>query len=90
MNKAELTDKIAKSAKISKKAAGAAIHEFTRGVTEALKKGDRVTLVGFGSFDVRKRAARKGRNPRTGGTLNIPAKRVVKFRPGADLKKKVK
>jgi DNA-binding protein HU-beta len=90
MNKAELVDKIAKGAKISKKAAGDAVYEFTHGVTEALKKGDRVTLVGFGSFDVRKRAARKGRNPRTGGTLNIPAKRVVKFRPGADLRKKVK
>ena len=90
MNKAELVDKIAKGAKISKKAANAAVDSFTDSVTGALKKGDRVTLVGFGSFDVRKRAARKGRNPRTGGTLNIPAKRVVRFRPGAELKKKVK
>jgi DNA-binding protein HU-beta len=90
MNKAELVDKIAKGAKISKKAANTAIDSFTGSVTAALKKGERVTLVGFGSFDVRKRAARKGRNPRTGGTLNIPAKRVVRFRPGAELKKKVK
>jgi DNA-binding protein HU-beta len=90
MNKAELVDKIAKSAKISKKAANTAVDSFTGSVTAALKKGERVTLVGFGSFDVRKRAARKGRNPRTGGTLNIPAKRVVRFRAGAELKKKVK
>ncbi len=90
MNKADLITRMAKKAKISQRAAGIALNEFTAGVTDALRRGDRVTLVGFGSFDVRKRAARKGRNPRTGATLNIPAKRVPRFRAGAALKNKVK
>ena len=90
MNKADLVARMAKGANISKKAANDALNEFTAGVTNALRKGDRVALVGFGSFYVAKRAARKGRNPRTGATLNIPAKKVPKFRAGAELKKKVK
>lgn len=90
MNKADLIARMAKKADISQRAAGIALNEFTAGVTDALRRGNRVTLVGFGSFDVRKRAARKGRNPRTGATLNIPAKRVPRFRAGAELKNKVK
>lgn len=90
MNKADLVTKIARGADISKKAANHALDEFTSAVTDALRRGERVTLVGFGTFDVARRAARKGRNPRTGATLNIPAKRVPRFRAGAELKKKVK
>lgn len=90
MNKADLVARIAKDAKISKKDADASLDGFISGVTDALKKGDKVTLVGFGSFDVRKRAARKGRHPQTGRTISIPAKKVVRFRAGAELKKKVK
>lgn len=90
MNKADLVAKMAKSGKISKKDADGALDGFITGVTEALKKGEKVTLVGFGSFDVRKRAARKGRHPQTGKTISIPAKKVVRFRAGAELKKKVK
>lgn len=90
MNKGDLCARMAKGAGISKKAAASALDAFTTSVTDALKKGERVTLVGFGSFDVRKRAARKGRNPQTGKTLNIPARRVVRFRTGAELKDRVK
>ena len=82
--------RMAKEAGVSKKAAATALDAFAAGVTDALKKGERVTLVGFGSFDVRKRAARKGRNPQTGKALNIPARRVVRFRVGAELKDRVK
>ena len=90
MNKGDLVARMAKEAGISKKAAAAGLDAFTAGITDALKKGERVTLVGFGSFDVRKRAARKGRNPQTGKALNIPARRVVRFRVGAELKNRVK
>ncbi len=90
MNKAELIGLIAKDADISKRAAGDALNSFIKNISNALAKKDRVTLVGFGTFEVRMRKARKGRNPRTGATLNIPAKNVPKFRAGAELKKKVK
>jgi DNA-binding protein HU-beta len=90
MNKADLVTRIAKGAKLTKKSANDAVDQFTSSVADALRKGDRVTLVGFGTFDVAKRAARKGRNPRTGKPLNIPAKRVPRFRAGAELKKKVR
>ena len=89
MNKAELIDAIASEAKISKADAGRAIDGFINATTKALKKGDRVALVGFGSFSVAKRAARAGRNPQTGKTIKIAAKKVAKFKAGAELKTSV-
>jgi DNA-binding protein HU-beta len=86
VNKAELVDSIADSADISKAAAGRALDAAIESVKKALKKGDTVTLVGFGSFYVGKRAARTGRNPRTGGTIKIKAAKVPKFRAGKGLK----
>lgn len=89
MNKSDLIDNIAKSAKISKTAAGSALDALTGAVTGALKKGDRVSLVGFGTWSISKRAARNGRNPQTGKTIKIAAKKVAKFKAGAELKKAV-
>lgn len=89
MNKAELIDAIASEAKISKADAGRALDGFINSTTKALKKGDRVALVGFGTFGVAKRAARVGRNPQTGKAIKIAAKKVAKFKAGADLKKTV-
>jgi DNA-binding protein HU-beta len=86
VNKSELIDQIAKAAGISKAAAGRALDATTEAVTGALKKGDMVTLIGFGSFYVGKRAARSGRNPRTGATINISAANSPKFRAGKALK----
>ena len=85
VNKAELVEKIAKSADLSKAAAERALDATTETIKGALKKGGTVTLVGFGSFYVNKRAARNGRNPQTGATIKIPAKKVVKFKAGAEL-----
>ena len=90
MNKAQLIDAMAASAKITKVDAKKALDGFIAATTKALKGGDRVALVGFGSFSVTKRAARKGRNPRTGKVISIAAKKVVKFKAGAELSKKVK
>jgi DNA-binding protein HU-beta len=90
MTKAELIDKIAGKAKISKKAANIALNTFVDSVTGALKKGDRVALVGFGTFSTTKRKARVARNPRTGERIQVPAKRAPKFKAGRDLKKAVK
>ncbi|HEV7231106.1 MAG TPA: HU family DNA-binding protein [Bacteroidia bacterium] len=89
MNKAELIDAIASDAKISKADAGRAVDGFVNATTKALKKGDRVALVGFGSFSVAKRNARTGRNPQTGKTIQIKAKKVAKFKAGAELAKAV-
>ncbi|HXC04585.1 MAG TPA: HU family DNA-binding protein [Bacteroidia bacterium] len=89
MNKSELIDSIATHAKISKADAGRALDGFINATTKALKKGDRVALVGFGSFSVAKRAARTGRNPSNGKTIKIAAKKVAKFKAGAELKKTV-
>jgi DNA-binding protein HU-beta len=86
MNKAELIDAMAAGASLSKADAKRALDAFVGATTNSLKKGDRVALVGFGSFSVSTRAARKGRNPQTGQEINIAAKKVVKFKPGADLK----
>lgn len=86
MNKAELIDSIADSADISKAAAGRALDATVDAVKKALKKGDMVTLVGFGTFYVGKRAARTGRNPRTGASIKIKAAKVPKFRAGKGLK----
>ena len=86
MNKSELIESMAADAGISKAAAKKALESMTGSVEKALKKGGRVSLVGFGSWSVAKRAARDGRNPQTGKTIKIAAKNVVKFRPGAELK----
>ena len=86
MNKTELIDYIAKQADISKAAAGRALEAIVAGIRTSLKKGNSVTLVGFGTFMVGKRAARTGRNPRTNQPIKIKAARVPKFRPGKALK----
>jgi DNA-binding protein HU-beta len=86
VNKTDLIDHIALQADISKAAAGRAIDALIDGVTTSLKKGESVSLVGFGSFAVTKRAARSGRNPRTGATIKIKASKVPKFRPGKALR----
>lgn len=86
MNKSELIDHIAKQADISKAAAGRALDAAIGAVKTSLKKGGMVTLVGFGTFYVGKRAARSGRNPRTGATIKIKAAKVPKFRAGKGLK----
>ncbi|MCK9201090.1 MAG: HU family DNA-binding protein [Gallionella sp.] len=86
MNKSDLVDAIAKSADISKAAAGRALEATVESIKKALKKGDTVSLVGFGTFKVGKRAARTGRNPRTGETIKIKAAKVPKFTAGKGLK----
>ena len=86
MNKSELIDAIAASADLPKAAAGKALDGMIEALTEALKKGDTVTLVGFGSFYVGERAERKGRNPKTGEEIIIPSAKTPKFRPGKALK----
>ena len=86
VNKSELIDSIADSADVSKAAAGRALEATIEAVKKAMKKGDMVTLVGFGTFYVGKRAARTGRNPRTGDTIKIKAAKVPKFRAGKGLK----
>lgn len=90
MNKAELIEAMAKEAAMTKADAKKALDAFVKSTTVALKKGDRVALVGFGSFSVAKRAARKGRNPKSGKEIKIAAKKVVKFKAGNDLATKVK
>jgi len=89
VNKAELVEKIAKSADLSKAAAERALDATTATIKGALKKGGTVTLVGFGSFYVNKRAARNGRNPQTGAVIKIKAAKVPKFRAGKALKDSV-
>ncbi len=86
MNKTELIEHIAKQADISKAAATRALEAMIGGVRTSLKKGGTVTLVGFGTFAVSKRAARSGRNPRTGAAIKIKAAKVPKFRPGKALR----
>jgi DNA-binding protein HU-beta len=86
MNKTDLIDAIAESADISKAAAGRALDGFVDAVTDALKKGDQVSLVGFGSFTVRERAARTGRHPQTGATIEIKASKSPAFKAGKALK----
>ncbi|MBI5437394.1 MAG: HU family DNA-binding protein [Gallionella sp.] len=86
MNKSDLVDAIAKTAEISKAAAGRALDATVESIKKALKKGDTVSLIGFGTFKVGKRAARNGRNPRTGATIKIKAAKVPKFSAGKGLK----
>ena len=81
---------MAEAGGISKKAAESALGAFLDGVKKSLKKGDSVTLVGFGTFSVSKRNARQGRNPQTGATINIPARKVPVFKAGKGLKEAVK
>jgi DNA-binding protein HU-beta len=90
MTKQELVAKIATEAGISKVAAEKALGSFTSAVTESLKSGNKVTLVGFGTFSVSQRAARAGRNPQTNEVIHIPATKVPKFKPGKELKAAVK
>lgn len=89
MNKSELIAKMADDAGITKTQANAALDSFTGAVTKTLKKGGKVTLVGFGTFSVTKRAARNGRNPQTGAVIKIKAKKVPKFKAGKELSSKV-
>ena len=86
MNKTELIDAVAERTNMSKADAARAVDAVLETVTETLKRGDSVTLVGFGTFEVRERAARTGRNPRTGETIEIKASRVPAFKAGKALK----
>jgi DNA-binding protein HU-beta len=86
MNKMELVEHIAGETELSKAAAAAALDAVVEGITKALRKGDEVRLVGFGTFSVRTRAAGKGRNPATGEEIKIPASKNARFKPGATLK----
>ena len=86
MNKTELVDAMAANANISKKAAEEALKAFTDAVAAELKKGGKVQLVGFGTFEVTKRAAREGRNPQTGAVMKIAASKAPKFKAGKALK----
>ena len=90
MTKAELIASIGKEAKISKASAEKALNAFSNAVTKVLKKGDKLTLTGFGTFSVAKRRARIGRNPQTGKEIKIAATRVAKFKAGNLLKRAVK
>ena len=90
MNKAQLIEHIAKDVKIPKTTAAKMIDSLLSNTTKALKKGERVTFVGFGTFSTTKRKARMGRNPQTGAPLKIAARKVVRFKSGKDLEKKIK
>jgi len=90
MTKAELVAKIAKEAGIIKSQADKTVDGFVSAVSDALATGDKITLVGFGTFSVAVRAQREGRNPRTGEKIKIPASKAVKFKPGKTLSEKVK
>lgn len=90
MKREELLAKMAAEAGITKKAAGTALNSFMEGIMQSLKKGDKVSLVGFGTFDVSKRKARNGINPQTRKKIKIPARKVPVFRAGKKLKDVVK
>ena len=89
MNKSDLIEAMASNAGISKAAAGKALDAMMKSITGELMTGGRVSLVGFGSFSVAARAARDGRNPQTGATIKIPARKVIKFKAGSELKEAV-
>lgn len=89
MNKNELIDDVAADANLSKKDAGKALDAILSNIGKSLSKKESVTLIGFGTFSVSERSARTGRNPQTGAEINIPAKNVVKFKPGKALKERV-
>lgn len=90
MNKGELVENMANAAGISKAAAERSLTGLLDSISGALAKGDKVTLVGFGTFSVSKRSARQGRNPQTGATIEIPARTVARFKPGSKLADSVK
>ena len=90
MNKGQLVDAMASEAKITKASATRALDAFINSTSKTLRKGDKVTLVGFGTFSVVKRAARTGRNPQTGKEIKIASRKVAKFKAGTDLAHKVK
>ena len=90
MNKTQLIDAIAKSASLNKKQAEAALNAFTATVADALKNGDKVQLIGFGTFEVRERGARTGRNPKTGEAIKIAASKTPAFAAGQGLKDAIK
>ena len=90
MNKSELVESMAKASGMSKAAAEKALNGMLSSITGALKKGDKVTLVGFGTFSVSKRAARQGRNPQTGNPITIKARKVARFKAGSKLADAVK
>ena len=85
MNKGDLINRIAENTSLTKVQATEALNCVLNSVEESLKEGDKVTIVGFGTFTCTNRAARVGRNPQTGASINIPAKNVVKFKPGKEL-----
>lgn len=89
MNKTELIEAISAEAELTKTDAKKALEAFMNVTEKTLKKEDKITLVGFGTFSISERSARTGRNPRTGEVLNIKAKKVVKFKPGSELSKNV-
>jgi DNA-binding protein HU-beta len=89
MNKSELVAAIAEKAELSKKDSEKALKAFTETVSEQLKKGEKIQLVGFGTFEVTKRAARTGKNPQTGKAISIPASKAPKFKAGKALKETV-
>ncbi len=89
MNKSDLIEAMAADSGISKAAAGKALDSMMSNVKKTLKEGNKLVLVGFGSFDVKDRPARDGRNPQTGATIRIPARKVVSFKPGSELKNSV-
>lgn len=90
MNKPELVNAIAEKTGLNKKDSERAVNALVESISEALAKGEKVSLVGFGTFEVRTRQARTGRNPRTGQTLTIPAAKVPAFKPGKQLRELVK
>lgn len=90
VNKQMLVSEVAKKAELSKSNAKEAVDAVVESITNALANGDKVQLIGFGTFEVRERAARKGRNPQTGKAINIPASKVPAFKPGKALKEAVK
>lgn len=90
MNKTDLVNEVAEKAGLSKKDAAKAVDAVLASVTETLAKGEKVTLIGFGNFEVRERSARKGRNPQTGKEIDIAATKVPAFKPGKALKDSVK
>jgi DNA-binding protein HU-beta len=90
MNKAQLINEVAKRSGITKKDAKAAVDAVFSAIKDALAKGQRVRLIGFGTFEVRKRSQRRGKNPKTGQTITIPARKVPAFKASSELKKLVK
>ena len=89
MNKAEFIEAVAGASDLSRADAGRAVDAVISTITKALQKGETITLVGFGTFDVRKRAARTGRNPRTGDPVDVPSKRVPYFKPGKEMRERL-